>query len=271
MSRIAKRFLELVARRRKGLVTFITAGDPGISATNEYMHALVRGGADLIELGVPFSDPMADGEVIQHASERALLVGTTLDDIFKCVAEFRQDDATTPVILMGYLNPYERMGAASFAKRAASVGVDGALVVDLPPEEAQEFSHQLSVAGLDQIFLVAPNSSDERIRTVCEFARGFVYFVAVKGVTGDKAIAVSEISARIARTREIAGIPVGIGFGIRSPQDAAASAEIADAVIVGSAIVEVIAAGGSTSEVAARLEDFVGQLRSAIDGEANAA
>lgn len=265
MSRIADRFAALAASDRKGLITFITAGDPSPAATPRLMHALVRGGADVIELGVPFSDPMADGEVIQHASERALTHGTSLDDVMACVAAFRREDSDTPVVLMGYLNPFERMGAQRFGQHAVANGVDGALVVDLPPEEAAGFNTELRAAGLDQVFLVAPNSPEERIRKVCERASGFVYFVSVKGVTGANALALDSIAPRIAMTRKIAGIPVGIGFGIRTPAAASAAADIADAIIVGSAIVELIAAAGPDGDASEAVEDYVGTLRRAID------
>ena len=265
MSRISDRFSELQDVRRKGLFTFITAGDPNIESTAALMHSLVRGGADLIELGVPFSDPMADGEVIQRASERALALATSLDDVLGCVETFREADTATPVVLMGYLNPYERMGAATFSERAAQAGVDGVLVVDLPPDEADEFNTSLKSAGLDQIFLVAPNSSEERIGTICRYASGFVYFVSVKGVTGDKALSVDDVAERIESTRKISGIPVGVGFGIRTPQAAAAAAATADAIIVGSAIVEIIEQGNEVADTASRIETFVASLRAAID------
>lgn len=269
--RIAARFAALAANRSKGLIAFITAGDPALAATPGLMHALVRGGADVIELGVPFSDPMADGEVIQRASERALAQGTTLDGVLDCVAEFRRSDSVTPVVLMGYLNPYEHQGISRFATRAAEVGVDGVLVVDLPPEEAEEFNHALTAAGLDQIFLVAPNSPESRIRKVCAAASGFVYFVSVKGVTGSKTAVLDEIAARIDVTRRFAGVPIGIGFGIRTAEAAAGAAAIADAVIVGSAIVELIERGTTAADVAAEVEAFVATLRSAIDAHADAA
>ena len=272
MSRISACFERLTARRAKGLVTFISAGDPAPAATLELMHALVRGGADIIELGVPFSDPMADGPVIQRASERALAVGTTLDDVFRCVVRFRETDITTPVVLMGYLNPFERIGAAGFGERAKAAGVDGVLVVDMPPEEAQEFNQAVKVAGVDQVFLVAPNTSSARISMICSYATGFVYFVAVKGVTGDKTVDVELINQRIAETRRLASLPVGIGFGIRTPQSAAAAAGSADAIIVGSALVEIIEQHGQdTGVAAAALETFVRSLREAVDGRANAA
>ena len=264
MGRIDTKFEQLKTDGRKGLITFITAGDPDLESTVELMHRLVDSGADLIELGVPFSDPMADGEVIQRASERALARATTLSDVLNCVVEFRHKDSTTPVVLMGYLNPYERMGAEAFANSAAEAGVDGTLVVDLPPEEAREFNQALAAHGLAQIFLVAPNSDDDRIRTICEYASGFVYFVSVKGVTGDKAMSAQSVNDRIAATRAIANVPVGVGFGIRTPESARAAAETADAIIVGSAIVEIIESNSAaaTEEVG----NFVGSLRQAIDG-----
>lgn len=271
MSRIEQCFTRLADEGRKGLITFITAGDPGVAVTPALMRALVTGGADIIELGVPFSDPMADGEVIQRASERALAAGTSLDDIFDVVAEFRRQDNATPVVLMGYLNPIERMGESVFIDKAARAGVDGALVVDMPPEEAASFNPALRAAGLDQIFLVAPNSPDARIDGVRSFASGFVYFVSVKGVTGGKAVAVDAISERIARARERVALPVGIGFGIRTPAAAADAARISDAVIVGSAIVELIESGGDTDAMTSRVQRFVSSLRAAIDAHADAA
>lgn len=272
MSRISACFERLAAGRNKGLVTFISAGDPSPAATPELMHALVRGGADIIELGVPFSDPMADGPVIQRASERALAAGTTLDEVFGCVSRFRAMDDITPVVLMGYLNPFEQVGAAGFGARAKAAGVDGVLVVDLPPEEAQAFNRAVKAAGVDQVFLVAPNTSSARISMICAYASGFVYFVAVKGVTGDKAVDVDLINQRIAETRRLANLPVGIGFGIRTAQSAAAAAGSADAVIVGSALVEIIERNGNhPGAAAAALEAFVRTLRGAIDSQANAA
>lgn len=268
MSRIGPRFEALRGNERKGLVAFITAGDPDAGSTPALMHALVRGGADVIELGVPFSDPMADGPVIQRASERALEAGVTLSDVLDCVARFRQDDPDTPVVLMGYLNPFEHMGAEAFGTRAAESGVDGVLVVDLPPEEAAAFNRSVTAAGLDQIFLVAPNSDEERIREVCRFASGFVYFVSVKGTTGGKALDVSAIDERVRATAAISDLPIGVGFGIRTPESAARASGVADAVIVGSAIVELIEQGGDRE---AAVERLVASLRAAIDERARAA
>lgn len=269
MNRLNERFACLAAAGRKGLVTFITAGDPSLEATPGYMHALVRGGADIIELGVPFSDPMADGPVIQRSSERALAAGATPDDVLACVQRFRAEDAVTPVVLMGYLNPFEHRGAAAFAGRAAAAGVDGVLVVDLPPEEAQSFHADLTAAGLAQIFLVAPTSSTRRIEKICALATGFVYFVSIKGVTGGKALDVARIEARIRETRALSHLPVGVGFGIRTPAAAAAAAGLADAVIVGSALVELIEQGGA--DCAGRIERQVAELRTAIDSRVDAA
>jgi len=263
MKRIAETFAGLAARRAKGLIAFITAGDPNIEATPELMHALVRGGADIIELGVPFSDPMADGPVIQRANERALAAGTTPEAVFEAVRRFRARDTRTPVVLMGYLNPFEHLGVAAVATRANAAGCDGFLMVDLPPEEAREFNAAVRAAGLDQVFLVAPNSPAARIERICTMASGFVYFVAVKGVTGDKAVDVHGVDARIAETRRLTRLPVGIGFGIRTPQAAAMAAMRADAVIVGSALVEIIERGAAAAAVA--LENYVAELRAAID------
>ena len=272
MSRLGQCFESLRADGRKGLITFITAGDPDGVATVPLMQALVRGGADVIELGVPFSDPMADGPVIQKASERALAAGATLALVLDCVQHFRQSDPDTPVVLMGYLNPFERAGFTPFAERAAKAGVDGVLVVDLPPEEAREFHDALDASGLDQVFLVAPNSSAERVARICGYASGFVYYVSVKGVTGDKQLDVGDVGARIAATRVAAPVPVGIGFGIKTPRAAAEAARLADAVIVGSALVELIEACGSDlAQARVRLQDFVAQLRAAVDAEATVA
>ncbi len=265
MSRIADSFAELSRSQRKGLITFITAGDPDLDATPGFMHALVRGGADIIELGVPFSDPMADGETIQRASERALAAGASLGLVLDCVANFRAQDKTTPVVLMGYLNPIERMGSKTFAQAAHKAGVDGLLVVDAPPEEALELNREVTRMGLDQIFLVAPNSSESRIARVCELASGFVYFVAVKGVTGGKAAAVGDVQQLIETTRAMADLPVGIGFGIRTPEAAARAAAIADAIIVGSALVELIESNAGSETGASAIETFTASLREAID------
>lgn len=268
MGRISDRFRRLRESDRKGLVAFITAGDPDAADTPALMHALVRGGADVIELGVPFSDPMADGPVIQRASERALHAGMTLEAVLGCVRTFRERDADTPVVLMGYLNPFEQMGAAEFAQRGVEAGVDGVLVVDLPPDEAGAFHGEVRAAGLDQIFLVAPTSGAERVSRVCELASGFVYFVSMKGVTGGGGVDFGALAERIDATAAASSLPVGVGFGIRTPQAAADAARVADAVIVGTALVEIIEQHGAD---AARLEAFAASLRRAIDATADAA
>ncbi|HHH39282.1 MAG TPA: tryptophan synthase subunit alpha [Sedimenticola sp.] len=242
MSRISDRFMQLRERHRAALVPFVTAGDPNPEVTVPLMHAMVASGADMIELGVPFSDPMADGPVIQRASERALKHGTSLRDVIGMVARFREQDRDTPVLLMGYLNPVEVMGYDTFAGLAAEAGVDGLLTVDLPPEEADPLRRVLAEKGIDPIFLLAPTSTDERIRRICEAASGFVYYVSVKGITGAASFAIGEVAARVAAIRRHTSLPVGVGFGIKTPENAQAVAQVGDAVIVGSALVNRIEA-----------------------------
>lgn len=265
MSLIKDCFSGLQRNQKKALITFITAGDPCVEDTVPLMHALVDGGADIVELGVPFSDPMADGEVIQRASERSLANGTSLDDVINIVKLFRRDNKTTPVVLMGYYNPFQNISHESLAVKCLEAGIDGILVVDLPPDEAERFNSELVKANVDQIFLVAPNSPESRIRKVCQLASGFVYFVSVKGVTGGKSFDAQEISASITKTKEISGLPVGLGFGIKSSEAAAAAATISDGVVIGSAIVELIEDGGDVKIIAQNLEVFVGSIREAID------
>jgi tryptophan synthase alpha chain len=264
-SRISNRFAALASAGRSGLVTFVTAGDPAPEATVSIMHALVRGGADVIELGVPFSDPMADGPIIQRASERALAKGMNLRRVLEIAASFREQDQTTPLVLMGYLNPLERMGYENFARRAADAGVDGILAVDLPPEEASDFHRLMAAGGLDQIFLLAPTSSAERISAVCRYATGFVYYVSVKGVTGDKALDPDEVRARIQQLKAQTALPVGVGFGIKTPATAATVGAVSDAVIVGSALVEIIEQAATPDAAAGQLETYVRSLRTAMD------
>lgn len=204
------------------------------------MHAMVRAGADLIELGVPFSDPMADGPVVQRAAERALAGGMTLRRVLDLVAEFRREDDETPVVLMGYLNPVEAMGCASFAAAARDAGVDGALTVDMPPEEGQELCAALAAAGLHPIFLVAPNTGDDRLRSIGAAGRGFLYHVSLKGVTGAAHLDVAAVGLKVAGMRALTGLPIAVGFGIRDADSAAGVARIADGVVVGSALVGLI-------------------------------
>lgn len=237
MNRIARRFQTLRRAGRKALIPYITAGDPRPDVTVPMLHALVAAGADLIELGVPFSDPMADGPVIQKACERALAQGMSLRGVLELVREFRRADGETPLVLMGYLNPIERMGHADFVAAARDAGVDGVLTVDLPPEEAVDLAERFEAAGIAPIFLLAPTSSEERIRQTARLARGYLYYVSLKGVTGSAALDVAEVTDKLAVIRACTDLPLGVGFGIKDPPTAAAIAEVADAVVVGSALV----------------------------------
>jgi tryptophan synthase alpha chain len=237
MNRIARRFQTLRRAGRKALIPYITAGDPRPDVTVPILHALVAAGADLIELGVPFSDPMADGPVIQKACERALAQGMSLRGVLELVREFRRADIETPLVLMGYLNPIERMGHADFVAAARDAGVDGVLTVDLPPEEAVDLAERFEAAGIAPIFLLAPTSSEERIRQTARLARGYLYYVSLKGVTGSAALDVAEVTDKLAVIRACTDLPLGVGFGIKDPPTAAAIAEVADAVVVGSALV----------------------------------
>jgi tryptophan synthase alpha chain len=235
-ARLAATFAKTAGRT--ALVPYITAGDPSKAATPALMHALVRAGADVLELGVPFSDPMADGPVIQRAAERAIKRGVGLPQVLEMVAEFRQQDQATPVVLMGYANPIERMGQAAFVERAGQAGVDGVLAVDYPPEEITEFAAQLGKAGIDPIFLLAPTSTEERIKKVAQVARGYVYYVSLKGVTGAGNIDTAGVAERLALIRRHVSIPVGVGFGIRDADSARRLASCADAVVIGSKLIE---------------------------------
>jgi tryptophan synthase alpha chain len=266
MSRIANRFSELRAEGRTALIPYVTAGDPEPGITVALMHAMVQAGADIIELGVPFSDPMADGPVIQHAAERALRFHVSLRQVLDMVREFRQSDDHTPVVLMGYLNPVEVMGYEAFATAAAEAGVDGVLTVDMPPEEAEEFLAMLRPRGVDAIFLLAPTTDPERMARVCEAAGGFVYYVSVKGVTGAAHLDTADVAARLEEVRKHTALPIGVGFGIRDPESAARLATVADAVIVGSALVSRIGAlDGEAERVPETAAAFLNELRRAMD------
>ena len=266
MSRLGKRFAELRKAGRTALLPYITAGDPDKSASVPLMHALVAAGADALELGVPFSDPSADGPVIQAACERALASGTTLRDVLAMVKGFRERDGDTPVILMGYLNPVEAMGAEAFATAASAAGVDSVLTVDMPPEEAQPLAGLLRARGLDPIFLLAPTTSPARVKRICDVASGFVYYVSLKGVTGAASLDLEQVQKRLAGIRRETRMPVGVGFGVNDAAAAARLACIADAVIVGSAIVSRIAEhGGDAHGRLAAVSVFVGELRRAMD------
>jgi tryptophan synthase alpha chain len=238
MSRIESSFAALKAQNKTGLVTFITAGDPGPEMTVPLMHALVAGGADVLELGVPFSDPMAEGPVIQRACERALSFGISLADVFDFVREFRNTDATTPVVLMGYANPIERIGPSEFIRRAKEAGADGAIVVDYPPEECAAFAAEMKANGLDLIFLLAPTSTLDRVKQVARHGSGFSYYVSLKGVTGAGGIDTADVARRVAAIREHVKLPIGVGFGIRDAQTAKTVASVADAVVIGSRIIQ---------------------------------
>lgn len=272
MSRLARRFDELRRRGRKALIPYITAGDPHPDATVDLLHALVAAGADVLELGVPFSDPMADGPVIQGACERALAHGTSLRRVLEMVANFREKDAETPIVLMGYLNPIEAMGVKSFAAGAAAAGVDGVLIVDLAAEEAPEITPPLVAAGLDPVRLLAPTTSDIRLALICEQAAGFLYYVSLKGVTGADSLDVGALEGRLAAIRRHSDLPLAVGFGVRTPEIAAAAARVADAVVVGSALVARIAEIAGKSDDRAMLGREVGTLlasmRHAMDAEA---
>lgn len=263
-SRIDRRFAQLKAQGRTGLVPFVTAGDPLPEATVALMHALVDAGADLIELGVPFSDPMADGPVIQRASERALAQGVSLTQVLQWVREFRQANAETPVVLMGYANPIERMGEEAFARAASAAGVDGVLVVDYPPEECESFAGLMRDHGMDPIFLLAPTSTDERVARMGRLASGYVYYVSLKGVTGAGHLDTSAVAEAMPRLRQHVPIPLGVGFGIRDGATAAAVARHADAVVIGSALVQLIELQ-SRDNVAIQAAAFIRDIRAALD------
>ena len=266
MSRISERFEQLDGQHRTALIPFITAGDPNPEVTVPLMHALVQAGADIIELGVPFSDPMADGPVIQRASERALLHNTSLRDVLRMVSRFRQDDPDTPVILMGYLNPIEAMHYPAFAEAAAEAGVDGVLTVDIPPEEADELLQALRQKHIDPIFLLAPTSDADRIQRICDAASGFVYYVSVKGITGSANLAIGEVAAKVAEIRRATRLPVGVGFGIKDAETAQAVAQVGDAVIVGSALVKIVEELAEQPDaIAPAVAGLLASMRQAMD------
>ncbi|MDR2031313.1 MAG: tryptophan synthase subunit alpha [Azoarcus sp.] len=269
MSRIQSVFQRLQAGGRKALIPFVTAGDPDGDLTVPLMRALVAGGADIIELGVPFSDPMADGPTIQRASERALAGGMSLAKVLGLVREFRAGDDATPVVLMGYANPIEAMGQDAFTAAAHAAGVDGVLVVDYPPEECTDFTACLRAAGIDQVFLLAPTSSVERFHDVARAGSGYVYYVSLKGVTGAANIDFDELARRIPVLRAVAGMPVGVGFGIRDAVGAQKIGALADAVVIGSRIIEEIEAS-PRARAAANVEAFARGIRAALDELAGA-
>ncbi len=266
MSRIAQRFADLKANGRKALIPFVTAGDPNPNVTVPLLHAMVDAGADLLELGVPFSDPMAEGPTIQKACERALEHNVSLRDVLAMVKEFRQQDNETPIVLMGYMNPVEIMGYENFAKAAAEAGVDGLLTVDMPPEEAGDLVDALREACIDPIFLLAPTTVDTRIGKICQAASGFVYYVSLKGVTGAANLDVEAVEQKVAQIRKHTELPIGVGFGIRDADSAQRVAAVADAVVVGSAVVNRVADNaGQPEKINEAVCGLLREMRSAMD------
>ena len=272
MSRIATTFSRLKTEGRKALIPYVTAGFPFADVTPELMHAMVAGGADVIELGVPFSDPSADGPVIQKAGEKALGFGVGLVQVLDMVRTFRTQDSSTPVVLMGYANPVERYdikhgtdeAESAFIRDAAAAGVDGMLIVDYPPEECALFAARLKAHNMDLIFLLAPTSTDARMAQVAEVASGYVYYVSLKGVTGAGTLDVDAVAAMLPRIRQHVSVPVGVGFGIRDTATAKAIGKVADAVVIGSKIIQLIE-NQPRDQVAAVAQDFLKEIRTALD------
>jgi tryptophan synthase alpha chain len=269
MSRIARRFQDLAAAGRKALIPYVVAGDPDQAMTVPLLHALVAAGADVLELGVPFSDPMSEGPVIQRGHERALAAGTRLRDVLAMVREFRRDDPDTPLLLMGYANPVEHMGHAAFADAAVEAGVDGLLTVDIPPEEVARVNRELKRVGMDNIFLIAPTTPDARMHLIADQASGFIYYVSLKGVTGAGNLDIGDVDSHLSRIRACTSLPVCVGFGIRDAASAAAVAGLADGVVVGSALVARIAEALADGADAAAARDaaaaLLREVRAGID------
>ena len=268
MSRITTTFAKLQEEGRKALIPYITAGFPFAAITPSLMHGMVEAGADVIELGVPFSDPMADGPTIQRAGDKAIANGVGLSQVLAYVAEFRKKDQTTPVVLMGYANPVERYdqihGEDAFVNHAAAAGVDGVLIVDYPPEECEEFAAKLKARDMDLIFLLAPTSTDERMQQVARVASGYVYYVSLKGVTGSGALDTSAVEAMLPRIRQHVSVPVGVGFGIRDAQTAQTVGQVADAVIIGSRIIDLLD-NQPHEKIVPLAIDFLRGVRKALD------
>lgn len=269
MSRIKNCFDELKRQHKQALIPYLTAGDPNVATTLGLMHALVQNGADLIELGFPFSDPSSDGPVIQRAIERALAKKTTLRHVLEIVHQFRATDQKTPVVLMGYLNPVECMGYQKFTDAALAAGVDGVLLVDMPPEESHELHQILRKGGLETIYLVAPTSSEERIEAICRQSSGYVYYVSLKGVTGASNLDIESVTSNLKRVRKHTSLPLGVGFGIRDAESAASIAKVADAVVVGSALINRIAElqdiDNHSAAVLQQQTSLIGDMRKAMD------
>ena len=269
MSRIAARFEELHGSGRAGFIPFITAGDPDEQTSFAILERLPEAGADVIELGMPFSDPMADGPVIQRSSERALKHGVSLKDVIGYVAEFRKTNSVNPVVLFGYANPVEAMGVERFADAATSAGADGVLIVDYPPEEAATIVSLLDRRGLDTIFLLSPTTTDARLKQVAALGRGYLYYVSLKGVTGAAHIDLDAVANRLARIRGHTNLPIGVGFGIRDPETARRIASVADAVVIGSRLVQEIETS-TPANVNARVTAFLSSVRAAMDRKTEA-
>ena len=264
MSRIGATFARLTNEKRKALIPFVTAGDPSPESTVPLMHAMVDAGVDIIELGVPFSDPMADGPVIQRSSERALKFGVGLKDVLSYVSEFRKTNHTTPVVLMGYANPIERMGMKVFAEQAALAGLDGVLVVDYPPEESHELLATMDAVGVDVIYLLSPTSSEERIKLVSDAARGYIYYVSLKGISGAANIDTGEVELMITKIKSQTSLPVGVGFGIRDSETAKRISRFADAVVIGSRLIQEMEAS-TTDTAIEKVRVLLKNIRAAMD------
>lgn len=263
MSRIDKTFADLRRKQETALIPFLTAGDPDLATTSKLIRTLAENGADLIELGVPFSDPMADGPTIQAASERALRAGTTVRKVLQLVAEVRSD-CQIPLVLMGYYNPVFRYGAEQFAKDAAAAGVDGLLLVDLPPEEVGEISAIMKAAKIALITLLAPTTPSERMSKLAATAEGYLYYVSMTGVTGTQKVSPADIKAAVENLQSMTEVPVGVGFGITTPEDAKAVGEFADGVVVGSALVKIIAENAGSDELLPRVGKFIAELKQGL-------
>lgn len=264
-NRIEKRLAALGADNKKALVAYLVAGDPNLESTLAAMHCMVESGVDIIELGVPFSDPSAEGPSIQRGHERALANKTGLRKIFQLISDFRSTDSDTPIVLMGYTNPIEWMGIESFAQQSTEAGADGALTVDLPPEEAGSYTPIFQQYGLVNIFLIAPTTSDKRMQSIADMASGFLYYVSLKGVTGSAKLDVEEVRGRVENIRSCSSLPVCVGFGIKTAEAAAAVADYADGVVIGSAIVDILGQCDSVEEVTSQLKPYLSEIRQAID------
>ncbi|MCG8668760.1 MAG: tryptophan synthase subunit alpha [Pseudomonadales bacterium] len=266
MSRIQACFAELKAANKTALIPFVTAGDPHPQHTVDIMHTLANAGADIIELGIPFSDPMADGPTIQLADERALEHGVTIHDAIAMVKSFRETNTQTPVVLMGYLNPIEVVGYEAFAQEAKEAGVDGVLTVDMPPEAAGDLNAALESAGMDPIFLIAPTTTEARIKTIVSAAKGYLYYVSLKGITGAGHLDTDDVSAKLETIRKTTDLPIAVGFGIKDPETAGLVAKLAEGVVVGSALVNIVAENqDQPAQIIEKLTEMVGSLRQGID------